>query len=113
MGPALETFFTFLLLVALCIGAAAWLGRPLWRRLYRSLSAWYERDLREEREAALEAENRKRAEAELAACTHSDLPAAQAAKHTLPVDMPDTHKADDRHREEAVPVKASGVIPND
>jgi hypothetical protein len=43
-GPAAETFLTIVLIAAVVLGALAYLGRPVWRRIWLFLKGWYEAD---------------------------------------------------------------------
>jgi hypothetical protein len=65
MGPALETFLTFLGIAVLVIAAFAWFLRPLWVRIWRFFRRWYEADRIREQALKRQEEFRKQAEQEV------------------------------------------------
>ena len=65
MGPALETFLTVVFIVVLGVGALAYLGRPVWHRVWRFLKGWYQADEMREEALRRQAEFRKEAEKEV------------------------------------------------
>ena len=65
MGPALETFLTVVFIVVLAVGAMAYLGRPVWHRVWLFLKGWYQADQMREEALRQQAEYRKEAEKEV------------------------------------------------
>jgi hypothetical protein len=71
MGPALETFLTVVFIFVLAVGALAYLGRPVWHRVWQFLKGWYQADQMREEALRRQAEYRKEAEKEVDETTYA------------------------------------------
>jgi hypothetical protein len=72
MGPAFETFITAAGIVLAVIVAAAFLGRPVWRRAWRFLCVWANADRLREEEERRQAAFREKARREVTEWTEPE-----------------------------------------
>jgi len=70
MTPAIETFITFALILAIILAAGAWFGRPIWRRVWKFFCNWRDEDRLLEEARLAQSQFRNQAEMEVKECLY-------------------------------------------
>jgi hypothetical protein len=70
MTPAIETFITFAVILAIILAAAAWFGRPIWHRVWKYFCNWRDEDRLLEEARRAQSEFRVQAEREVKDCLY-------------------------------------------